>query len=269
MGRAGITAQSKTLTREAAKAHKADPKSVKGIVQKLESEVLADNTSIMNRARSFLDERSLPWLKGLRLVPLTNYNEVRKGLDKFSDEWNDSVAALLSQYDELRRDYLRRVNDLADEVEFPSRQKLEMGFRFGWTEMPLANPDDIRLKHISAKAVAEIKANISEQMETKLRSAQVEIVDRLKELILNLKEKTEDTDRRMFQSLIKNIEDAVDVLPSLNITNDPEINRLINDVKSKFTGIDVDDLKKDEKARAVVAKQASTVLDDIKKSFGR
>lgn len=270
INRAGLSQQSRMLSHEAAHSHNANARKIATSVKKLDSEILSDNTSVVNRARKFFDTYSIPWMdSGLRYVPITNYPKVKQGLAKLQNEFEDSFSEIDRHYDSHKLAYLKEVNDIADEVPFPTREQLRSGFSFSWTEMALPNVDDIRLKHISKKDAVEIERNVKSQYEKILKNSQTEIVNRLKERVSHLKDKLDAEGGRIFASAVENIQEEVEIVKALNITDDPDINRIIKRIETELASIDVDAVKKNDTIRMEKSNVASSVLDDIKKSFGK
>lgn len=273
IGQGGLTSRSNTLTQEAAEAHNADKHSVAGVIYILTADDRKQITKSINEARAFFYANTLPWDdNAYRLVPVTRYAHLKRELQRIENDFADAVEKLLASYDALRKDYLRRVNDLAQEVPFPSKEEFRASFKFDLLEMPIASPHDIRLRHVNPTTVNELKTKVAAQMNDRLASAQVSIVERLKDRVKRLHEQTGESDTRLFKSLVSNIESDVDILPKLNLTNDSEINRLIERVKAELASVDVTamrgDSKEAQKLRGHIHKAAGSVLDDLQ-AYGK
>lgn len=268
VGQVGLTSRSRTLTDEVVANHKMDRNSAAAVVVKLEAECRKEITQAQNQARALIESKSLPWSRtGFRLIPIKNLPELMVEMSKISNKFYDGVTNLLNNYDHLRTDYLRRVNDVADEIPFPTKEQIKSGFKFDFITMPLPNVEDIRLNHVSEEVVEEIRSSTVQGFNDRLQEAQSEIVERLIQLVLHVKDQCDKDPKetRFHKTLITNIEDAVEILPSLNITNDPKITKLIEKVRDNLTGIDVEDLKKDASYRSATVQIASSVLKDLKK----
>lgn len=263
---AGISARSRTLTREAAEKHQADPRSVNGIVQKIEASTRAELTAAINQGRAILYNLTLPWDdNAYRLCPLKVYPRLKQEMQAVQNAFYDARDAMLANYEHMRTDYLRRVNDLAQEIPFPTLAEMERSFEFEVRDMPIARLEDVRLKYVDPSTLDDIKQRINQQTTDRLREAQEEIIERLIERVQRVKVQTEKEEGRIFESLIGNIEEDVALLPALNITNDPEITRLIERVKTELTQYSVEDLRKDDKLREHAAQTAGSVLKDLRK----
>lgn len=262
---AGISARSRTLSREAADAHEADRDSVHGVILKLSKETLSPLQAIINPAREFHLANTLPWGKnGERLIPVTRYAHWKRELTIKQNAFNDEVEEMLSHYPTLRKDYMRRVNDLAQEIPFPTLQEMQGNFGFELQEQPLPNLNDLRLNHLDPKTVEDLKVRITNAMAERLEEAHRDIINRLFAVVARVHEQTGKEDGRLFETLRTNIEEAVDVLPKLNLKNDPEITRLITRVRTELASIDVVTLRNDPKERAKTSKLAGSILNDLK-----
>lgn len=63
-------------------------------------------------------------------------------------------------------------------------------------------------------------------------------------------------------SLVENLRDLVKVMPSLNITGDPELDAL-SDRLSQLAKYDAETLRNSDTAREKVANEAKRILEDI------
>lgn len=262
----GITAKSGKQSRDVADRLEADRESFSTVVLKMTSKARAKIVQAINESQAIMDQNTLGWdTRAWNMCPAVRLAHVQREMDRIKNNFDDAVSEMLGNYDELRKDYLKRVTaKVAQEVPFPTYEQMQSNFSFDFLKMPLTNPNDFRLKHMSAEAVSELRTEMNEQINIRLADTQIEIVTRLIERVKKLHEQTADKDSRLFKSLVTNIEEDCDVLPKLNLTNDPEINRLIARVRAELSSIDVDTLKKDVKERALTHKLAGSVLDDLR-----
>lgn len=263
----GLTAKSQILTEEAADSRDGDRDSYSAGIKKFGVDALAPIIKIVNLARTFHVENTLPWAdSGFRLIPVTRLAYWQRELTRMQSDFMDAVANLINSYPQLRRDYVRRINDgrIVSELPFPTLEQLRGNFDFNLMMQPIADPKDLRLKHVDPKTIAELRAKANADMAAILDEGHRDLVNRLFKVVSKLHEQTSNADGRLFKALKTNLEEAVDVLPSLNIGNDADITRIIKRVKTELASIDLEQLKVNEKERTVVAKAASSILTDIK-----
>mgnify|MGYP001296097693 FL=1 len=60
--------------------------------------------------------------------------------------------------------------------------------------------------------------------------------------------------------MVTNIADLTDVLKRINVTGDPALEEMRREIESKFANIDPETLRKDEKVRKTVAKEADEIM---------
>src|SRR5258706_12446228 len=259
----GVTANSKTLSREASVKHEADRNSVKGYVQKIKWTDLSDLTRVYNEAREVLNRLTLPWSEEFRLCPVDNYAELTKAMRELENRFNDSVHKLVSKHSALEEDYQARVKDLSKEIAFPTKAQMEASFSFKFEEA-LIPSSDIRLRHVSEDTRKEISGRIKAQVNSQLAEAQKEIITRLSAVVSRIAQGTRE-DGKLHSSAIDALNSTLEAIPSLNITNDPDIASLVSRVKTQLGDLDVKELRKDEAVKSAVAASASSILGDLKK----
>jgi hypothetical protein len=67
--------------------------------------------------------------------------------------------------------------------------------------------------------------------------------------------------KRYHDSLVDNATELLDLLAGFNISGDPELTRIENQLRSALTGVDINDIRKDEFVRADVQGQLKEILD--------
>jgi hypothetical protein len=274
----GLSAKSDLLTDEAVENHEADINTYNMTVKLLSKEALKGIIRVRNAAKEFHIANTLPWADtGLRMIPVGRYAHWKRELTRKQNEFFDETQLLFDDYLALRKEYIRRATpEVAKEIPFPTLEQLKSNFDFRLFEQPIADLSDFRLKLVDEKTVASLKATMTASITAILDEGHLDIINRLAKVVSRLHDQTAKENGRMFESLVTNIEEAVDVLPSLNLRNDPEIARLINRVKNELATIDVTALRVSpskmtdaEQAainaeRAKINKVAGAVLKDIK-----
>lgn len=264
----GFAVSSKTLKEEAVEKHQADRKSIRSLVLIFTEEQRQYITKAITEGRRILTSNTLPWEEPYRLCPLKRFAQLRVELTQQENAYLDAVDDLCADYDALREDYRLRVNSvLASEIPFPSLQQIKQGFRWELRTSTLPEPKDFKPSILAPQLVEEIRASMATQYEEKLAVANGDIVKQLAELVGRMKEQTSNPKGKIFDSLVGNIQEAVERLPGLNIADDPKIEKLINTVKRELTMVDPQQLREDERYREATSKTANSVLNELK-NFG-
>lgn len=265
IGQYGGAASCDLIAEEAAERHGVDADSLDGRVHRLLKEDKAEVQGVLSSVKSLFYLLTLPWDdKGWRVISTENYARLEPHFLTYKSDFEDAVERLLSRHGELEANFKQRLNGLAEQIGFPSRDEMEEKFRLDLQTMPLAASKDLRLQHVSPEQAARIAENVEAHLRAKLSGAQSEIVSRLSGLVEAVVNNLDKDKPRIYDSLVGNLKSAVDVLPSLNISGDWEISRMIRRVKNELATFEVSDLRRDEAAREDAVKAASSILLDLR-----
>jgi hypothetical protein len=106
----------------------------------VDPESLKPVCKIGNGARSYLAGVSLPFpIQGMVFVPKEMISRVDKRLEEIRSEFNQAVTAFVRDYDRLRQNAMVYLEDLFNEVDYPS--DVERKFSFTWRFIILDVPN--------------------------------------------------------------------------------------------------------------------------------
>jgi hypothetical protein len=130
--------------------------------------------------------------------------------------------------------------------------------------MPLPDAGDFRVT-LGEEEKERIKRQITAAVEASLQVASRDLWQRLYEAVSHLAERlqaykvTEEGVEHPFRdSVVTNLVKLVDVLPKLNVTGDPELERLASQVRASLL-VDPQELRKSESIRSETAKNAAAI----------
>jgi len=111
----------------------------------------------------------------------------------------------------------------------------------------------------------EIIEHTKHVFEQRSQNAMQEAWTRMREKLEHLRDKVTDGDedskkKRLHATLLVNIEDTVNILRGLNLTNDPELDKAGDEVMALVRRLDLDDLKKDVDARQDTQRKVDEIL---------
>jgi hypothetical protein len=126
----------------------------------------------------------------------------------------------------------------------------------------VSGKDDIRaqLTDVDREIIAE---QITAQNNEKFAKAQKNLIVRLHECVVAIHERLSDTENIFRDSLIGNIEDLCDLIPAMNIGDDPEINDLAAQAKKDLCHWAPEDIRENSNIRKNVAEDAEKLLDKM------
>jgi len=216
---------------------------------------------IATEARSFHYDNTLPWEdKGGRMLPSANYLPYTEQMRKFRGEFERGVEAFVARYPNLVEEARSALNGLYNPNDYPSAANIRRFFGFEVEAGLLPSSEDFRVK-LKENEVAEIKAEIERRCDDRAKAATQDLFNRLKEVVQHMHERLADEKAVFKNTLVENVRELVELLPRLNVNNDPTLNELARDAKDSLCVYDPDTLRNDKGHRATVANAAKAMID--------
>jgi hypothetical protein len=151
------------------------------------------------------------------------------------------------------------LNGLFNEKDYPSPYEIRSKFYFDVHFDPIPEEGDIRV-NIQQDELDKLNADLETRKNEAIAQAMKDPYIRLHEAIYHAYERLDNPKAIFRDSLIDNLVDLVKILPSLNITNDPKLDELRQEVSEKLTKYDADTLRQDPLARRETRDSASDIL---------
>lgn len=218
-------------------------------------------TQVSGKLRTFLYKNTMAWGdNGDRILPAKRYFEFTKGLDKLVQKYNSVVQAFIQDYDMIKARRKSQLKDLYRETDYPSQHDLETRFRVKLHILPLTDESDFRLA-LNAEEVEVLRQRISVEITDRHTAAVGELMGRAKSVVDRIiKTLTKETDKLIFRdSMIGDVEDLVEIMPSLNYMNDPKIDELTKAMDNLI--VDPDHIRSDEDIKAQILERSKKLSE--------
>ena len=227
-------------------------------------EHLANIQKIISTARAFHYENTLPWNdNGGRLLPSANYFNYIRSISSFKDRYEAEVDNFLRVYPDLKEEAKNRLNGMFAAEDYPEVQLLEEKFAFRTNILPLPAANDFRV-NMSDSEVESIRSSIQQRVKEAAESAMQDLWQRLFKVVSHMVERLIEPDNKFRNSLVTNIADLCELLPKLNITDDPKLNEAVEEIKAKLTVHDSQTLRDDEQIRNKTAVEAQKIMNKMR-----
>ncbi len=227
-------------------------------------EHLSNIQKIISAARTFHYENTLPWNdNGGRLLPSANYFNYVKSIQSFKDNFEREVTNFLRVYPNLKDEARQRLNGMFDEDDYPDVYILETKFNIKSIILPVPEADDFRV-NLTDDEVEGVRTSIREQVEASTESAMKDLWKRLFKVVSHMSERLSDPENKFKNSLVENIEDLCELLPKLNITDDPGLAVAVNEIKAKLTKNDSQTLRDNDVIRNNTAFEAQKIMNKMR-----
>lgn len=223
--------------------------------------ILTAGRAVYNLHRS----QTLPWLDdGTRILPAANFAHYGDIIRPAIRNFDDTVSAFMPIYPELIEASKRFLNGMWKEEDYPSAEEVKRRFRIEILTLPIPDAGDFRSEIIDALGASQVR-RMSDEIEARLQqTAQAgmqEIWQRLYEAVSRMQERLSDPQHVYRDSLFGNLADLCDLLPRLNLTDDPRLDQMTADVRAKLLVCSAQTAREDKNQRAQIAREAQQIQD--------
>jgi hypothetical protein len=219
------------------------------------------------QARAWHNRQTIPWSdNGLRLLPMPLFLDYKAQLNTLEQNYNKLVDNFIEAYPNLVSAAAFNLGDLFNRDEYPDAEvvRRKFGFAYYFTPVPMAG--DFRVD-TSEAALQELKEHYENQYNNRLENAMQDVWQRMFDCLTHMKDRLTDevvagdVKKKIFRdSLIENAMELINIMPALNLTNDPKLTQATQDLKRALLGVDVKTLRDNGTVRQDVRMQVEEIL---------
>jgi hypothetical protein len=221
-----------------------------------------------------------PWEDtGFRIITAKAYDGYKKQMDELVDEFNASVEDFVRHRDDIVADAQGssfNLGKMFDESEYPSKEQIRAAFRAEVITEVIPDRSRIELdmdKERTQKIVDEATGREQERVQELLSHVANSVKDELTKMHEALsrhgvKEEGNQRAQGFRDTLVPRMQKLAALIPSLNITGDPALDKLGQEIAEKLCVVPSAELRKDPEAREQVAKDAEELLGNLDHIFG-
>jgi hypothetical protein len=229
---------------------------------------LKANVAKATALRKYFNTNTLPWddkggrvilakkIMGFKRPDGTMSPPFRNGINEKIAEFNDRCSEFIGKYPLLKERAKIEQNNMYCASAYPSSNDLwdKFGVTFNIEPLPVLT-DDFR-QALTTEEIIAIESTIT----NKFVAAQKDIWMRLRERITNMHSRLSDTEAKFQNTLVTNLREVIDLIPDLNITQDPNLTSMADEVKDRLLRYEPDDLRQLQSLRQQVATDADELL---------
>lgn len=229
--------------------------------------------------KKYLGIRSMPiktkLLRGTYFIPIALVADAMAKMKVFQAQHTEElVPAFIKVYDKAKAAAKLRLRHLYDERDYPSDAAVQRAFYIQL--FPIDVSASGKLRSVDEQLFMEF----NEQMRQTYRSAALEMRMGLREVIAKMVghlttklAEPEDGKRKVLRkSAIGHIEEFLQFFEARNVTNDTDLQAVMDRLRTVMDGVDQDALKTDDKYRGLMQTQLgalTTELDNLITTTGR
>jgi hypothetical protein len=225
-------------------------------------------TAHVTSAREYVYHNTLPWSdSGLRLLPTSRFVEFNDHMGKLEEQFTTLVNDFITVYPTLITAQAMALGDMFNRSEYPHPNDIARKFSFRVNYMPVPKAGDFRVD-VGNDAQKELQDKLSKLADERVEAALKDARDRLKghldRMMERLRVETVNgkvVRGRIHDSLIEGGLELCEMLKSLNITNDLQLEAARVEVERVLKSVTPDDLRQHNDARTEVRTQVADILD--------
>lgn len=205
--------------------------------------------------RAYFYEQTLPWLQdGSRILKSTNYLSFTREFHAMKEKRNTLVESFIAQYPYLKGEAMLKLGTLYHEGEYPSVGKLRASYACEISFMPIPDVGDFRTEILDSEKQAFLKKMAEMEAE-----AMRDCWQRLHDVVSRAANKLATPDAVFRDSLLENISEMCNLLPRLNVVDDPALETMRQELESYISKVSAEACRASHGVRNDVA----TKLADI------
>jgi hypothetical protein len=217
-----------------------------------------------NELRTWFYYNTLPWEdRGARLRSTKDIEKFIAKLNKKVLLYHECRDEFIPKYPQLIYKARERLGDSwkAEDYPHPSTVVTKFWAEVGYFTIPKI--EDLRL-NMSADQQKVIEDQIRESSKAMFERAMTDCWSRLHKTVSHMASRLGDPKAIIRDSVVGNIQELVNILPELNIMDDPDLEEMREEVERKLTLKDPEEIRGSDKIRnrlAVEAKQLASKLE--------
>jgi hypothetical protein len=218
-------------------------------------------SKIEGAARDYHYSMTLPWgNNGERILPASLFLDYTQKMNGFKAQFNAAVQVFVAQYPELVQAARVRLGTLYNPKDYPDVSSIAAKFDFAMPVTPIPDAADFRVA-LNSEYVEAIKRDLTDRHARQQQEAVKHVWVRVREVVGKIHETCSKEKPRIFDSMIDNARQLIEVLPALNLTNDPDLARIAQEMQALVVSPDA--LRNSAVKRQSVAASADQILQSF------
>lgn len=253
----------RSMTHKVTTEAKADADAARVNKHLVPKEALKEIVSAAGALRTHFYEHTLPWGdNGDRLLPRLAFAEFMQEHGRLCQEFDSAVDTFVTQKYLAARDQAEfRMGELFDPNDYPEPEQQRRKFSVNLDVHGVPTGHDFRVD-MDEQTVDMLRQQIEAKNNERVTAAMRDVWERLAVVINHFADRM-GSDAVFRDSTVTNLEELVEMLPALNVTNDPELEKLRRDIADTLVGYAPKDLRKDSAVRDAAAKESRRIADQM------
>ncbi len=255
----------KKVTKEVADNHNADQTMGNYRKNLISKDPLKEIALIESNTRLEYYRVTLPWDQdGSRILTSDAYFKFAEYMRAQQAKWDEAVEVFIANWDSHVADAKVKLNGLFNPADYPDKTRLRRKFAIEWDVRPVPTAADFRV-NLGADEIAKVKSQIEASVQATVDNAMQDVWKRLQSVVQKMSERLKAYDPQnpgvhsFRDSLVTNIAEMLELVPSLNLTGDANVARFCDDIRAGLI-VSPQALRDSDATRNDVARRADEIL---------
>ena len=263
----------KEVSDEVSETHKADKDAGRYNKRIIATKFLSNVSSHISVARKSHRLLTLPWQDdGTRILSVTGYEHYTQTMKLKSHGMEAAATEFVKNLPDYIKEAKTRLGTMFNPDDYPTADEVREKFYIDVEMKPIPESGDFRAK-LTTEAVKAVTQDIENRCNAKVEAAMQDVYARIVDVTAKMSErlrafepsaKDEPTKNVFRDTLVGNVAELADLIPSLNITGDPKLDALAKQLKDDLVEYSPEVLRADAKARKKTADNAERILRKAK-----
>ena len=215
------------------------------------------------RCRSMFHSLTLPWGDGgVRILASALYLDYRGKMKLCIEEYQEVVEEFLVDFPRLTAEAQARLGKLAYDIRIPSVDEIRDKFAIRLGMSPIAESNDFRVQ-MDVEDLEEVKSQAEETLQNALDNTIKHLWTQFGEMIGKIADTMGKPDKIFRDSIIGNLKTFTELMPKLNLSDNPDLEAIRIEAVQKLSDLDPEDLRAIKSKRQRAAKDAADLLAKI------
>ena len=213
-------------------------------------------------------QHTLPWGEAQRIIRAEAYLTIAPRFAELKNQWYAVVDQFLLDYPRLQSDAQFFLSTMYDENDYPNVEELRNKFRVDISFGTIPAPEDCKRVSSIANFAEDMAKEIAAQQSSLEQNAMKEAWRRMYDVVANAHQQLVNPKGKIYDSLVENAQELCAILPSLNITNDPELEAMRQTIEKSLCQYATKDIRKHPVVREEAANQMADIMSKMGAFYG-
>lgn len=209
------------------------------------------------------------FVRGQNLLATAAFDQYVEVQRLIKNKFGETVDDFKKVYPSILKNAPRRLNRGYKASDFPSVEEIDQYFDYSFSFFPVPSVEDWRVDGLQDDQREELRIEADKKVAAMYDNATREVFERARKVLEKIRDQAMNYVGGPGASLlrdatIENLKEISDLVLLMNITNDPELNRIGNDMVAEFGNLEGHELRRNEQMRNDVATAASRILARMK-----